>query len=637
VKRLFVAAASAAATTALVLGAAAVPAFADAPPTATVTGTVDQRVLGTDPASVQPLGGATVTLLDTNGVPVSGFAPVTTAAGGSYTLTSVPYGDYELAFTDSGGQPAGQSEVWYPDAYTPSAAGTITIDATTATSGTVALNEVDMYAPASISGLVTTTNGSTPSGASVTVTGGAGGTGAVSGGSFGIGGLAPADYSVTLTAPGYFNANPQGVDLAEGQNATVSFKLGPDVFTATPAPTISGTPAVGHKLAAAASGWHPTPSSLGYQWYANGKAIGGATAATYTPTAADNGKAITVTATGRLTAPAGSSGAAVTHTSSLSAATAAVKLGSLIAPTPTISGSVKVGAILTARPGPWTSGTSLHDQWYANGKAISGATHTTLGLSAAYYGRVIQVKLTGSKSGYATAANTSKATGKVGKGTLSGSVPTITASSTAGGSPVVGASLRANPGHWTGGAALHYQWYASNSAITGATESTFKIPANLLGRTILVKITGAKADYRSLVLNSARTAAVIQSKAYYAARSHNQSTYKVVVTGLETPGGAGQYGDPGDADIATIAYPSADVIENDYSGASSYTKTYTLENPPSWWVGLLEVSVNGGFDSNFNDQTATVKIYKKPAGAPDGYYSLRTSGSGNTVDLTVNY
>jgi hypothetical protein len=136
----------------------------------------------------------------------------------------------------------------------------------------------------------------------------------------------------------------------------------------------------------------------------------------------------------------------------------------------------------------------------------------------------------------------------------------------------------------------------------------------------------------------ARTAAVIvQTKAYYSAHSGNQSTYKVVVTGLETPAGAGEYGDAGDVDIATIAYPSIDVIENDYSGASSYTKTYTLENPPSWWVGLLEVSADGGFDSNFNDQTATVKIYTKPAGAPDVYYSLEKSGSGNTVDLTINY
>jgi Carboxypeptidase regulatory-like domain len=635
--RLFVAAASAGAATALVLGAAAGPAFADAPPTATITGTVDQRVLGTDPVSVQPLGGATVTLLDANGVPVVGLAPVTTAADGSYTLASVPYGDYELAVTDSGGAPAGQSEVWYPDAYSAQAAGAITVDGTTATSGTVALNEIDLYAAGSISGAVTTTNGSTPSGASVTLTGGAGGTGTVDGGSFGIGGLAPAAYTVTLTAPGYFTADPQDVSLAEGQNSTVSFKLGPDVFTATPAPVISGTPAVGDKLTAAAPGWNPTPSSLGYQWYANGKAISGATASTYMLTAADDGSAITVTATGSLTAPQGSSGAPVTHTSSRSTATAAVKLGSLTAPTPTITGSVKVGSELTAKPGTWTSGTSLHDQWYANGKAITGATHTTLGLSAAYYGKVIAVRVTGSKSGYATVARTSRATGKVGRGTLSGSVPTITASSTAGGSPLVGASLRANPGHWTGGTALHYQWYANSSAISGATQSTYKIPANLLGRAISVRVTGTKTDYSSLASSSARTAAVIQTKAYYAAHSGNRSTYKVVVTGLETPVGAGGYGDPGDVDIATIAYPSIDLIDKDYTGASSYTKTYTLENPPSWWVGLLEVSADGGFDSNFIDQTATVKIYKKPAGAPDVYYSLEKSGSGNTVDLTINY
>ena len=728
-KRIFAAASSVAAATALVLGAGAGTAFADAPPTATISGTVDQRVLGTSLVSVQPLGGATVFLLGTNGLPVSGFVPVTTAADGSYALTDVPYGNYELAVTDSAVTPAGQSEVWYPDAYTQPTAGTITVSATSAPAGTLALNEIDLYAAGSISGLVSTTNGSTPSGASVTITGGVGGTDTVSGGSFGVGGLAPADYSVTLTAPGYFAPNPQAVTLAEGQNATISFKLGPDAFTATPAPTISGAPTVGRKLTAAGSGWEPTPSSLAYQWYANGKAISGATAATYALTAADNGKAITVTATGRLTAPEGSAGAPVTHTSSPSGATTAVgagtitdskkatisgtpqigrtltadtgtispsgakvayqwlangaaigggtartytptsasligkklsvqvtatlagyktfsvtsaptpgvKLGSLTAPTPTISGPTRVGVTLTAKPGPWTSGTSLHDQWYANGKAISGATHPTLSLSAAYYGKVIRVKVTGSRSGYATVAKTSSATGKIGKGTLSGSVPTITASSTVGGSPLVGASLRAHPGHWTGGTTLHYQWYANNSAIAGATESTYKIPASLLGRAIFVQVTGTKNDYRSLVSNSARTPAVIQTKAYYATHSGNESTYKVVVTGLETKAGAGEYGEAGEADISTIAYPDADVIENDYSGASSYTKVYTLENPPSWWVGLLEVDADGGFDSNIDDQTATVRIYKKPAGAPDVYYSLEKSGSGNTVDLTINY
>jgi hypothetical protein len=317
-KRIFVVGASAAATTALVLGATAVTAFADAPPTATISGTVDQRVLGANRVSVQPVGGAAVLLLDTNGVPVSGFAPVTTATDGSYTLTSVPYGDYELAVTVTGGQPAGQSEVWYPNAYTQSAASTIAVDAATAPSGTVALNEIDMYAASSISGLVTTTNGSTPSGASVTITGGVGGTESDNGGSFAVGGLAPADYSVMLSAPGYFTPNPQSVNLAEGQNATVSFKLGPDQFTATPTPTISGTPTVGHRLTAAVSGWKPTPSSLGYQWYANGKTVSGARASTYALTAADDGKAITVTATGTLTAPEGSSGTPVRRRSAAS-------------------------------------------------------------------------------------------------------------------------------------------------------------------------------------------------------------------------------------------------------------------------------------------------------------------------------
>lgn len=632
-KRIFVAAASAAATIPIVLGAGAATAFADALPTATISGTVDERVLGTDPVSVQPLGGAKVLLLDTNGVPASGLAPVTTTADGSYTLTNVPYGVYELAVTDSGGQPAGQSEVWYPDAYTQPAASTITIDATTAPSGTVALNEVDMYAAGSISGQVTTTNGSTPSGASVTITGGVGGTETVNGGSFGVGGLAPAEYSVTLTAPGYFTPKPQDVNLAEGQNATVSFTLGPDKFTATPAPTISGAPTVGHKLTAVVSGWKPTPSSLRYQWYANGKAISGASASTYALTAADNGKAIRVTATGTLTVPEGSSGTPVTHTSSPSDATKAVGAGTITdTKKATISGTPQIGKTLTAELGTISpSGAKVAYQWLANGAAIGGGTaRTYTPTSASLIGKKLSVKVTATLSGYKTFSATSAPTPGVKIGSLTAPTPTIS------GSLEVGTTLTAKPGTWTSGTSLHDQWYSNGKAISGATHTTLRLSAAYYGKVIQVKVTGSKSGYTT-VARTSRSATVIQTKAYYATHSKNESTYKVIVTGLETKPAAGALSVAGEADISTMAYPDADVIENDYSGASSYTKIYTLENPPSWWAGLLDVFADGGFDSNFNAQTATVKIYKKPAGAPDVYYSLEKSGSGNTVDLTINY
>ncbi|MET0886290.1 MAG: cell wall-binding repeat-containing protein [Mycetocola sp.] len=72
----------------------------------------------------------------------------------------------------------------------------------------------------------------------------------------------------------------------------------PVSFTAAPTPTISGTPRVGEKLTATAGAWTPAPDSLGHQWNRDGVAISGATATTYSLTAADQSKKITVTVTG---------------------------------------------------------------------------------------------------------------------------------------------------------------------------------------------------------------------------------------------------------------------------------------------------------------------------------------------------
>ncbi|WOF23232.1 excalibur calcium-binding domain-containing protein [Microbacterium betulae] len=84
---------------------------------------------------------------------------------------------------------------------------------------------------------------------------------------------------------------------------------------------------------------------------------------------------------------------------------------------PTISGTVKTGQRLTAKPGRWTAGTRLRYQWFANGSAISGATGSTYVVRPGNVDRTITVKVTGSKSGYTTktvaSAVTRRVTGKV--------------------------------------------------------------------------------------------------------------------------------------------------------------------------------------------------------------------------------
>lgn len=134
----------------------------------------------------------------------------------------------------------------------------------------------------------------------------------------------------------------------------------------TVAPSISGTAQVGSTLTASAGTWNgypaPTPT---YQWNANGVAIGGATASTYTPVSGDIGKTITVTVT-----ETNSSGSA----SATSAATSAVIAGGTIALSANqdIQGAVQGTAIgtISGGTGPYTVTDATNTTQVSGGTAL---------------------------------------------------------------------------------------------------------------------------------------------------------------------------------------------------------------------------------------------------------------------------
>ncbi|UOQ88482.1 hypothetical protein MUN74_14550 [Agromyces endophyticus] len=259
-------------------------------------------------------------------------------------------------------------------------------------------------------------------------------------------------------------------------------------FTAA-TPTISGTAAVGSTLTAKTGTWTTNatfPTKFSYKWFASGVAISGATASTYKLTSAQAGKTISVVVTGTV----GGNIRAIKQ----SAATAKVATVA----TPTISGTAAVGSTLTAKPGTWTSGTVFSYQWYASGTAITGATASTFKLTSAQAGKTVTVTVKGALSGYTTVSKSSAATAKV------ATVATPTISGTA----AVGSTLTAKPGTWTTGTTFSYQWYASGTAISGATSSTFKLTSLQKGKTITVKVTGSLSGYPTIAKTSAATAAV---------------------------------------------------------------------------------------------------------------------------------
>ncbi len=264
--------------------------------------------------------------------------------------------------------------------------------------------------------------------------------------------------------------------------------------------TASGTAKVGQTLNATLSVSSGTiGTATGYTWYSGSTVISGATAASYSLTAADAGQTIKVAIAVKYT----SWGSSCTFTKT-SAATAAVASGDLTAPTPTISGTAKVGATLTAVPGGWNPGTAtLTYQWNRGGTAISGATSASYVATTTDLNASLTVSVTGVLTGYTTVTKTSAATAAVANGDLTTVVPIIS------GTTKVGSTLTAIPGAWSPATTTFaYQWYRGSTAISGAVAATYTLVAADAGAAVKVNVTGSATAYTSTTVSSAATAAV---------------------------------------------------------------------------------------------------------------------------------
>jgi len=269
--------------------------------------------------------------------------------------------------------------------------------------------------------------------------------------------------------------------------------------TPAPAPVLAGTAQVTRTLQATPGTWL-SGANLSFQWYRNGAPIGGANGTSYTLQPEDAGTVVSFSTTG--SKPAMTS---VTRTVS-SAVVAKADLSS--AATPTITGTAKAGTALTAVPGDWTPGPiTFSYQWLRDGKPIAGATAATYQLQIADVGTVIKVTVTGSRLGYNPAVRTSAGTAKVAVANLTTTTkPTIT------GTAKVGGTLTASAGTWAPApVALSYQWYRGTTAITGATKATYQLVSADSGKAIKVAVTGSKAGYATVRLESDPLASVVKA------------------------------------------------------------------------------------------------------------------------------
>jgi subtilisin family serine protease len=259
-------------------------------------------------------------------------------------------------------------------------------------------------------------------------------------------------------------------------------------------PTISGTVRVGSTLRALSGTW-TSGTRFKYQWRANGTAISGATAFTYTPKAADRGKQLTVAVTGSRPGYV---------TASRTSAAKAVGYGVYSQATPRIDGAPAPGYTVKAVVPPATpSASTTTYQWRVNGGVIRGATASSYRIPSSWRGHKISVSVTRKGAGFTTRTVTSA---QQTIGTRFTSTPTPTVSGTAR----VGSAVRANPGRWAPTATVSYQWYSNGVPISGATGSSYRIHGSHYGKKLAVVVTARRTGYATTSKSSGSVATVYQ-------------------------------------------------------------------------------------------------------------------------------
>ncbi|MGC4153786.1 MAG: Ig-like domain repeat protein [Propionicimonas sp.] len=173
----------------------------------------------------------------------------------------------------------------------------------------------------------------------------------------------------------------------------------------------------------------------------------------------------------------------------------------LTAGTPTVGGNAVVGATLTVSAGVWgPAPVRLVYQWLADGTPIPGATGTSYQVTAAYLGKQLSVRVTGTKDGYPSVTRESAKTDPV----AAAPAPLALLHPSISGRPAVGSTLTATPGTWdTSGLTLAYQWLRNGAPISGATKPSYKVTSTDAGKTLSVRVTATKPGLRPGTATSA--------------------------------------------------------------------------------------------------------------------------------------
>lgn len=272
-------------------------------------------------------------------------------------------------------------------------------------------------------------------------------------------------------------------------------------------PTVTGSASVGSVLTATRGTWFPTAQvGFSYQWLRGDVEIPFADQSTYTLTAADAGAQVAVRVTA--TVQGATESARSLPTAPVTGGPSPVQTVASTA-LPVITGSTTAGATLTVSRGTWTpSDAEVTFQWLRGATVVgTGSTYTT---TTADVGATLKVRATGAKSGWTSASATSLGHGPVVAEPVDPQVvaPVSTAAPTVTGASVVGGTLVARPGSWSGSPTSYgYRWTRGGVPIAGATGDRLRLLPSHAGAAIGVTVTATNEAGSTSRASAARTVA----------------------------------------------------------------------------------------------------------------------------------
>jgi hypothetical protein len=370
------------------------------PRLASITGTVTSGVDGS------PVAGASVSVRN-EAFGRGGSA--TTDAAGVYMIEGLAAGSYRLTVNAAGG-------------FVPFEA----VEPIVVSTG-VPITGVDavLTRGATISGLVTSTDGSSVDGASVTIHGAdrsiVNAAGVAADGTYTIDALPAGEYRLAFgamkDAPGEF-VEEWYSDATDFDSATVitigegekligfDAEIAPHAEAIVPGTvTIVGNAAPGETLTVDNGTWTPALVSSRTVWLRDGEPIEGLFWGQYTVTEADLESRISVRVTG--------SAFGVRSATTTSEPTKVVR-ERMMPGVPTITGTPQVGSRLTAEPGVWTPEPVRYSyQWLRWGMPIEGATSRKYTPTEQDAGAYLSVRVTGYKPGWGATSVVSAWSGPV--------------------------------------------------------------------------------------------------------------------------------------------------------------------------------------------------------------------------------